>query len=254
MRKSKSTNNLANSIQESEYIRQRLNPSPNDVLYLHLYDLLLALEEFRSEKTISVLDYGCGGSPYRSLFPQANYCRADFLQAEGDRLDYVLDEYSHVDERDETFDLILSTQVLEHVTNPLGYLSESFRLLKPNGKLVCTTHGTFQDHGCPYDFQRWTADGLRRDAEKVGFEIEKVVKLTTGARAFFSILELSIGHLYFQRSTLLGVFVTFLRSFYSRFKPYINTELNRKRANESLVINDNNYPLYIGLMIVGRKP
>ena len=58
------------------------------------------------------------GSPYRSLFPNADYRRADFLRQEGDVLDYILDANSCVKEKDQTFDFILSTQVLEHVDDP----------------------------------------------------------------------------------------------------------------------------------------
>ena len=47
-----------------------------------------------------------------------------------------------------------------------------FVLLKPGGFLVLTTHGLFGDHGCPYDFQRWTADGLRLLLERAGFQIK----------------------------------------------------------------------------------
>jgi hypothetical protein len=28
-------------------------------------------------------------------------------------------------------------------------------------EVVLTTHGLFEDDGCPCDFPRWTADGLR---------------------------------------------------------------------------------------------
>src|SRR5262249_48561646 len=129
---------------------------------------------------------GCGGSPYRSLFPNAEYLRADFTGVFD--LDYVIGEHSKIDEADEIFDLILSTQVTEHVEDAPSYFAESYRLLKRGGRFVCTTHGTYPDHACPYDFQRWTADGLKRDIAAAGFTVTQGIKLTTNGRAMMFLL------------------------------------------------------------------
>src|SRR5262249_27613185 len=131
--------NSDTGIQEKDYLRQRLEPRRGDADYLHLSDLLMALRRFGSDKELSIMDYGCGGSPYRSLFPNSDYRRADF--GEMKELDYVIGNDSKVVEADRTFDLILSTQVAEHVSDPQTYFAECFRLLKPGGQLICTTHG-----------------------------------------------------------------------------------------------------------------
>jgi SAM-dependent methyltransferase len=176
-----------NVIQNEDYTQKRLNPSRGDADYIHLVDLLRALSSHETSKNLTMLDFGCGGSPYRSLFPNADYRRADF-DAMAD-LNYVIGCNSRVDERDQTFDLILSTQVAEHVTSATDYFAECHRLLKPGGRLICTTHGIYPDHGCPYDFQRWTADGLKRDLETAGFSVAEMKKLTTNARALMYFLK-----------------------------------------------------------------
>lgn len=165
------------------YLRERLDPRPGDSLYLHLSDLRLALERCRPAGPLRVLDYGCGGSPYESLFPGAPYHRADF--AGMPRLDFTLAEDSAVAAPSGAYDLVLSTQVLEHVAQPATYLGECHRLLAPGGRLVLSTHGIFQDHGCPYDYQRWTSDGLKLALTRAGFEVLTLRKLTCGARALF---------------------------------------------------------------------
>src|SRR5689334_4582859 len=104
-------NNVDRSIQDKDYIRKRLAPEPGDADYLHLVDLLGAMKSFAAESELSILDYGAGGSPYRSLFPNSTYKRADF--GEMSDLDYVIGNDSKVDDSDATFDLILSTQVAE---------------------------------------------------------------------------------------------------------------------------------------------
>ena len=161
--------NPGEHIRQNAYVEERLHPKRGRLDYLPLADLRMALEAFRTDRAITILDYGCGGSTYRSLFPNAIYKRADYLQDGVNRLDYVLSEDSRVKEADNKFDFILSTQVLEHVGSPTIYLAECFRLLKSGGTLYITTHGTFPDHACPYDFYRWTTDGLTRDIRCSGF-------------------------------------------------------------------------------------
>jgi len=145
------------------------------------------MEQFRTDEEIVVLDFGCGGSPYRQLFPNSTYLRADVA---GEDLDYTIDEDGQSDAPGECCDLVLSTQVLEHVSDVSGYLNECFRLLKPGGRMICSTHGAFEDHPCPDDWNRWTAAGLRRDLERTGFDVSQVLKLTTGPRAILFLLDL----------------------------------------------------------------
>src|SRR5215831_56509 len=59
--------NITDDLAGQEYLRQRLQPKPGDVFYLHLSDLLMSVSELKSDKPWQMLDYGCGGSPYRSL-------------------------------------------------------------------------------------------------------------------------------------------------------------------------------------------
>ena len=85
-----------------------------------------------------------------------------------DGLDYVIKPDQSCDAPSSAYDIVLSTQTAEHVPDPTAYFQEIFRLTKPGGRAIITTHGTSEDHGLPYDFQRWTAEGLRRDLEKAG--------------------------------------------------------------------------------------
>jgi SAM-dependent methyltransferase len=179
---------LATTLATDEYTRVRLGPLPQDYLYLHLSDLRSALGMAATERYTKILDFGCGGSPYQSLFPCESYHRADFVKVAG--IDFMVSEDSLVpDAQSEAYDLVLSTQVLEHLSSPTNYLQESARLLKPGGTLVLTTHGTFPEHGVPYDYLRWTSDGLRRLVAQTGFEDIQIFKMTTGPRAVMQLAE-----------------------------------------------------------------
>jgi SAM-dependent methyltransferase len=240
------------AIEDQEYLRQRLQPRPGDADYIHLADLRYALRMIQSWQKLAVLDYGCGGSPYQSLFPNADYKRADFEAMSG--LDYVIGNDSRVDEADATFDLILSTQVAEHVSSPSGYFAECYRLLKPGGRLICTTHGTYPDHGCPYDFQRWTADGLRRDLTSVGFSVIEMKKLTTNARALMYFMQRFSGWFDAPSGGLFSPLLRVYRSYLHR-RPKGWHKLADKLFSANRVVDamTDGHDLYVGLMAVAEK-
>ena len=169
------------------YIRERIEPAPGDPAYLHLTDLLLGLKTLMPSNITRILDYGCGGSPYRSLFGSCTYHRADLA---GDfPVDFKYGPDSRLPAELADYDCVLSTQVLEHVLSPTAYLAEAYRVLRPGGHLLLSTHGLFEDHFCPYDYWRWTVYGLRKLVEETGFKIDRILKLTTGPRAAMFLAE-----------------------------------------------------------------
>lgn len=121
----------------------------------------------------AVLDYGCADVPYRDLFPSS--CRYDPADLAGNA-DATLDlnPDGTVPGDDETYDAVLSTQVLEHVRDPASYLAECFRVLRPGGRMLLSTHGSFVYHPDPVDLWRWTNEGLRTEIEAQGFQVERI--------------------------------------------------------------------------------
>src|SRR5205085_11279201 len=129
-----------------------------------------------------VLDFGCGGSPYRSLFGSSVYHRADLAGSAMD-VDFEYGPDSRLSAKTADYDCVLSSQVLEHVASPTDYLAECYRLLKPGGHLILSTHGSMEDHACPYDYWRWTAYGLRKLVEEEGIGVQIIKKVRSGTRA-----------------------------------------------------------------------
>jgi SAM-dependent methyltransferase len=119
-----------------------------------------------------VLDYGCADLPYRYLFPPSvEFVGADLPGNPHATVELNPDATLPVD--DESFDTVVSTQVLEHVTNPELYLAECFRVLRPGGRMLLSTHGIFVYHPDPVDYWRWTCAGLRHVVTEAGFQVER---------------------------------------------------------------------------------
>jgi len=134
-----------------------------------------------------VLDYGCADAPYRSdIAAGLTYVGADL---EGNpQADVILRPDGTLPVEDDSYDLVLSTQVLEHVEAPDRYLAESLRVLRPGGTLVLSTHGIMYYHRDPEDYWRWTSVGLRRTVEAAGFtvvELKGVLGLSAAALQLF---------------------------------------------------------------------
>lgn len=247
------THQLSQTLEADVYLRERLCPDPSDSFYLHLVDLRDALDRYRTSEKIDILDYGCGGSPYRSLFPNSKYIRADFTPCDG--LDFLLPEDSSIPVPDASFDIVLSTQVLEHVPEPANYVAECFRVLKPGGFLLLTTHGLFEDHGCPYDFQRWTADGLRLLLERAGFHTKGVKKLTCDARALCFFIHRWYWQLRAPKSSLFGFATGCFRRLWRFYPSWLNRCADRHFKKDGVV--DAEMPdkrMYVALLVQAERP
>jgi len=236
-------------------IQERLNPKLSDEFYAPLSDIRLTLEKIRTPEPFNILDYGACNSPYASLFPNSTYKRADIFECTG--VDYLIGEDSKINEKNGAFDLVLSTQVAEHLPDPETYFSEAFRLLKPGGLFFVTTHGMWEEHGVPHDYQRWTVDGLERDLKAAGFVIHESFKLTTSERFFlFHILgRLLRGNLY--RKNILHRFYRKIRRMLGRLAGPSLNYLSDLLFRDCRVVSRDQFeahPFYCGIAILAQKP
>jgi SAM-dependent methyltransferase len=119
----------------------------------------------------TVLDYGCGNTPYRTLFETKfeSYVGCDVPG--NDKANSLLGPHGEIPVDSESVDCVLSTQVLEHVDDPQDYLREAFRVLNRAGILILSTHGVWPYHPHPDDYWRWTRTGLARELRQAGFDV-----------------------------------------------------------------------------------
>ena len=115
------------------------------------------------------LDLGCGEGPYHELF--ATVCRSviayDIRRHVGVG---VVGAAAALPFRSATFDLVLSTQVLEHVADPAMAVKEIARVLVPCGAVILTVPQMVALHEAPHDYFRYTEFGIRHLLTKYGFK------------------------------------------------------------------------------------
>lgn len=71
---------------------------------------------------------------------------------------------------DACIDNVVCLQVVEHLRDPSGSLREMQRVLRPGGCAWLSIPFVYPIHNEPFDFQRYTEFGLRREAADAGFE------------------------------------------------------------------------------------
>jgi SAM-dependent methyltransferase len=126
-----------------------------------------------------VLDAGAGRAPYRSLFDHCRYVAQDWPSSVhgSARIDVVAD-LRDLPLEDRTFDLVLCTEVLEHLPDPRPAMAEMRRVLRPGGRLIVTVPFVIELHEEPYDYLRYTSYALRALVEDAGLEVDDVRPLT----------------------------------------------------------------------------
>lgn len=75
---------------------------------------------------------------------------------------------------DNTFDAVTLLDVLEHIPHPDAALAEAIRITCPGGLIVCQTPFMYPLHDLPYDFQRWTAPGIRQLALSYSITVQAI--------------------------------------------------------------------------------
>ena len=111
-----------------------------------------------------VLDVGCGEKPYLPYFePYADdYVGVDIDNPGAD----IEGSVEALPVEDGSYDLVLCTQVLEHVDDPGQAVRELDRVTAPGGRVLASTHGVQVYHPSPADYWRWTHAGLERMFER----------------------------------------------------------------------------------------
>ncbi len=111
-----------------------------------------------SNTPLLLLDVG-GGKAQRAWLADGYEYKALDINPLDDRV--ILGDICNCPEiPDNSFDVVMSFDVFEHVERPWDAAKECIRILKPNGLMIHRTLFAWRYHPCPVDYWRYTADGL----------------------------------------------------------------------------------------------
>jgi len=154
--------------------------------YFAKTDLFKEIMQYKHLITDKVLDFGCGTKPFEQLFAVSEYIGLEHEKSkENTKADFFYDG-RHFPFDDNSFDNVLSTQVLEHVPNPMEILNEIARVLKPGGYVMISVPFTQEEHEVPYDFYRFSSYAIADMFNNAGLKIIEYKKLTGGVKAIIS--------------------------------------------------------------------
>lgn len=118
-----------------------------------------SLKEFKSNEKLRVLNIGSGG-PIQGLIDSKLNVKITNIDIDSNRNpDFVMD-VTKLKFDNNSYDIVIMMEVLEHVKEPQKAISEIYRVLRNNGQLVLSTPFILGLHDEPYDFYRFTKYGL----------------------------------------------------------------------------------------------
>ena len=116
--------------------------------------------------TGALLDHGCGQAPLYGMYRArtSDVTAIDWEHSPHDisYVDHAVDLNGRLPFDDGRFDTIVSSDVIEHLWNPLLVFQELSRVLKPGGKLIVGTPFNYWMHERPHDYFRWTPHAIQK--------------------------------------------------------------------------------------------
>jgi SAM-dependent methyltransferase len=144
------------------------------------------LASFNVEKDARLIDIGCSGGPLERTLGRLGYtnvlgidispesARRAVSQGSGN---VVLMDGTRMDFKENSFDVLIASDVLEHIENENAAMKEWYRILKPGGralifvpafKFLWSGHDDANEH-----YRRYTREELVEGMRRNGFVIEK---------------------------------------------------------------------------------
>jgi len=149
-----------------------------------------------------LVDIGCGTRPYEPLFlPHVeSYFGVDWEGAADQHYGAATLADLYADCTDtklvaESFDTLLSTQVMEHIYDTGAFLRECNRLLKKGGVGIFSVPFVWETHAEPYDYYRFTRYALENMFRDHGFVVESINPV---GGVYATLTQLKIVSLYYR--------------------------------------------------------
>ena len=121
---------------------------------------LKSLAEMKSVENLKVLNIGSGGS-IQAIIESSLQGSIVNIDIDPSRKPDIVMDVTSLEFDNNSFDLVIMMEVLEHVKEPKKALSEISRVLSHDGRLIMSTPFILGIHDEPYDYYRFTKYGLK---------------------------------------------------------------------------------------------
>ena len=130
---------------------------------MNLMKWFIKTVDLKEDVKLDILDIGSYdvNGTYKSLFmkPKWKYTGLDI--AAGKNVDIIATDIYHYPILDNSYDVVISGQCLEHVEDMYAWADEAIRILKPSGLMFISAPYAWYEHRYPLDCWRIFPDGMR---------------------------------------------------------------------------------------------
>ena len=168
--KQKTDNLRENALRQSG----KINLSLFNYCFLTYFYLIKEIKKNASYAKGTLLDVGCGSSPFQNYFLQyiEKYLKHEHPEAAKENINYdYLSELPEINAPNNSIDTIISFSVLEHVSKPFETLKEFKRILKDDGVFIISVPQYWHLHEEPHDYLRFTKYILKEKISELGSEV-----------------------------------------------------------------------------------
>jgi len=218
-----------------------------------IYDLIRDLD-----KNLKILDVGCSGGPMMMLLNQHGFKNVYGLDVSERAIElckkrgvdnvYVMNA-EKTDFKDDEFDVLIVSDVLEHLEHDEVALSEWHRIMKPGGRLIVFVPA-FQFLWSPHDetnfhYRRYSKTSLTQRFKRAGFEV--VRGSYWNSTLFLPACMIKLVH------RLIGNKKQDLPNQLFEVKPLTNKLLLFLMRLENKILRKFNFFVGVSVFVVGRK-
>lgn len=137
----------------------------------------IVLDRF-GDKKLSILDVGAGDCFAKEFFAGHKYTAMDITR--GECID-IIGDVQNMPFDNNTFDLVLCSEVLEYILSTQKALNDIYRVLKERGVLLMSTPFMV---GSDEDIYRFTPSDLKKILKDTGFKVQKIKPIGGRYRMF----------------------------------------------------------------------
>ena len=116
--------------------------------------------------------------------------------------DFYCDITKKIPKDDNTYDIVICNEVLEHINEPSDALKEIYRIIKPGGKLFITTtqcHGLHQE---PHNYFNYLSYGLEYILKKNKFRSINIFALGGIFHLLGKVLQNTLNFTFYKKSII----------------------------------------------------